>query len=116
MAYQVILEPAIGQFREFEPRRVHTRINSLGLFLVHKLTCGKRESVRQQHSMKNRRAVGSLNPMRFKIEGKDRGGKGTTPVSTACPEAAKYRCAKKKKNGLGSRLGLGLCCGHPLIY
>ena len=42
---QVILEPGIGQFREFEPRRVHTRINSLGLFLVHKLTCGKRESV-----------------------------------------------------------------------
>ena len=39
--YQVItLEPGIGQFCEFEPRRVHTRINSLGLFLVHKLTCG----------------------------------------------------------------------------
>ena len=34
-----------GQFRELEPRRVHTRINSLGLFLVDKLTCGKRESV-----------------------------------------------------------------------
>ena len=45
VAYQVILEPGIGQFREFEPRRVHTRINSLGLFLVHNLTCGKRESV-----------------------------------------------------------------------
>ena len=45
VAYQVILEPGIGQFREFEPRRVHTRINSLGLFLVHKLTCLKRESV-----------------------------------------------------------------------
>ena len=45
VAYQVILEPGIGQFREFEPRRVHTRINSLGRFLVHKLTCGKRESV-----------------------------------------------------------------------
>ena len=47
VAYQVTLEPGIGQFREFEPRRVHTstRINSLGLFLVHKLTCGKRESV-----------------------------------------------------------------------
>ena len=43
VAYQVILEPGIGQFREFEPRRVNTRINSLGLFLVHKLTCGKRE-------------------------------------------------------------------------
>ena len=37
VAYQVILEPGIGQFREFEPHRVHTRINSLGLFLVHKL-------------------------------------------------------------------------------
>ena len=39
------LEPGIGQFREFEPPRVHTRINSWGLFLVNKLTCGKRESV-----------------------------------------------------------------------
>ena len=45
VAYQVILEPGINQFREFESPRVHTRINSLGLFLVHKLTCGKRESV-----------------------------------------------------------------------
>ena len=45
VAYQIILEPGVGQFREFEPRRVHTRINSLGNFLVHKLTCGKRESV-----------------------------------------------------------------------
>ena len=45
VAYQVILEPGIGQFREFEPRRVHSRTNSLGLLLVHKLTCGKRESV-----------------------------------------------------------------------
>ena len=45
VAYQVILEPGIGQFREFEPRRVHTRINSLGLFLVDYLTSGKRESV-----------------------------------------------------------------------
>ena len=46
VAYQVILEPGIGQFfREFEPHRVHTRINSLGLFLAHKSTCGKRESV-----------------------------------------------------------------------
>ena len=32
MAHQVVLEPGIGQFREFEPRRVHTRINSLGTF------------------------------------------------------------------------------------
>ena len=45
VAYQVILEPGMGQFRELEPPRVHTRINSRGLFVVHKLTCGKRESV-----------------------------------------------------------------------
>ena len=45
VAYQVIPKPGIGQFREFEPRRVHIRINLLGLFLVHKLTRGKRESV-----------------------------------------------------------------------
>ena len=45
MAYQVILDPGIGQFREFEPRRLHNRIYSWGLFLVHKLSCGKRESV-----------------------------------------------------------------------
>ena len=45
VTYQVVLEPGIGQFREFESPRVHTRINSWGLFLVHKLACGKRESV-----------------------------------------------------------------------
>ena len=45
VAYQVILEPGIGQFCGFEPPLVHTRINSWGLFLVHKLTCGMRESV-----------------------------------------------------------------------
>ena len=45
VAYQVILEPGIGQFREFEPHRVHTRIKLLGHSLVHKLICGERESV-----------------------------------------------------------------------
>ena len=45
VAYQVILEHDIGQFREFESPRVHTRKNSWRLFLVHNLTCGKRESV-----------------------------------------------------------------------
>ena len=51
VAYQVILEPGIGQFRDFKSRRVHTRIHSWGLFLVHILTCGKRDSVSLQHSM-----------------------------------------------------------------
>ena len=45
VAYQAILEPGIGQFREFESPRVHTRMNSWRLFFAHKLTCGKRERV-----------------------------------------------------------------------
>ena len=45
--YQVIiLEPGIGQFREFESPRVNTRINLVGTFFCAQiLTCGKRESV-----------------------------------------------------------------------
>ena len=41
--------------------------------------------------MKDRRAVGLLNPMRdnTKIEGKNWGGKGATPETMACPEAGK---------------------------
>ena len=34
----------------------------------------------------NRRAVGMLTPMRDKNGGTYRGGEGTTPVTTACPE------------------------------
>ena len=45
VAHQVILEPGIGRFRELEFPRVHTRTNSCGHFLVHKLIRGKRESV-----------------------------------------------------------------------
>ena len=46
VAYQLIFEPGIGQFREFESPRVHTRQKSWGLFLTHKSSCEKRESVR----------------------------------------------------------------------
>ena len=42
VAYNVFLEPGIRQFRGLESPRVHCRINSWRLFLVHKLTCGKR--------------------------------------------------------------------------
>ena len=45
VAYQVILEPGICQLFGFESPRVHTRINSWGLFLVDKLTCGTREKL-----------------------------------------------------------------------
>ena len=51
--------------------------------------------------MKDRRAVGMLNPIylcAIQNEGKNRGGEGTTPVTTACPEAGKKKYAKKKEN------------------
>ena len=75
MAYQVLLEPGIGQFRAFGSPRVRTCIISSGLFLVQKLTCGKRESVSWQHSVKNRRAVGLLNPMRDTTWRQETGGR-----------------------------------------
>ena len=40
VAYRVIFELGIGQVCEVELPRVHTRVNSWGLVLVHKLTCG----------------------------------------------------------------------------
>ena len=45
VSYQVIFEPGIDQFIEVEPRRVHTRMMSLGDFFVQKKSHGKRESV-----------------------------------------------------------------------
>ena len=74
VAYQVILEPGIGQFREFEPLPSAYSFKFVGTFLVHKSTCGKRESVRWQHSMKNRRSVGLLNSMRDKNCRQEAGG------------------------------------------
>ena len=44
VAYQVILEPGIGQFREFESPRVRTRINSWAFLLAHKSTCDLRKT------------------------------------------------------------------------
>ena len=61
VAYQVILEPAIiaGQFRNFESPRVHTRLNSLELFLVHRLTSRK---ARERELATLWRTVELLNP------------------------------------------------------
>ena len=53
--------------------------------MIKTLINGKRESELATFD-ENRRAVGLLNPMRDKIEGTHRGGEGTTPVTTACPE------------------------------
>ena len=53
--------------------------------LAHELTCGKRGSV--SLATLDEKSTRLLNPMREKIERKDRGEEGTTP--TACPEAGK---------------------------
>ena len=37
----------------------------------------------------------------MKTEGKNRGEEGTTPVTTACPEAGNKRNVKKKKSAVG---------------
>ena len=56
------------KFREFESPRVHTRINSWGLFPCAQIDLRKAREREFAHSMKNRRAVGLLNPMRDKNE------------------------------------------------
>ena len=38
---------------------------------------------------------GIAEPYATKIKGKSRGGEGTTPITTACPEAGKKMCGKK---------------------
>ena len=88
MAQQVILMPAIGQFGEFESSRVHTRtkynfVGTCSCAQIHSRKARKRELAAFDES---RRALGMLNPMRDKTEGTYRGGEGTTPVTTACPE------------------------------
>ena len=73
------------QFLGFKSHRVHARRD---FFLNEEIDERKaRERVLATHSMKDRRAVGMLNPMRDKkIKGTYRGGEGMTPVTTACPE------------------------------
>ena len=93
VAYQVILEPGIGQFHEFESRpRAYSYI-SVGIFSCAQNGLRKaRERDVSKHSMKNRRAVGLLNPMRDKKNWRQEPGgeKGRhPPVTTACPEAGK---------------------------
>ena len=73
VAYQVILEPGIGQFRELESPRVHTRIY---IVFVWTFSCAQVDSPKARErellattldeSRKDRRAVGLLNPMRDK--------------------------------------------------
>ena len=55
------------------------------------------------HSIKNRRAVGLLNPMRDKIEGKNR-GEETTPVTHGLSRSWKVEVGEEKKSFMSCEL------------
>ena len=95
MAYQVILEPGAGRFREFESPRVHTCINSSGNFSCAQIDLRKARERELATLDGKSTSSGIAEPYvcAMKIEGKNRGGEGTTPVTTACPEAGKVKCA-----------------------
>ena len=75
VAYQVILGPGIGQFREFESPRVHTPIYSWGLFLVHKFILRKARGRELATLDEKSTSSGIAEPYvcAIKIEGKNRG-------------------------------------------
>ena len=89
IAYQVILEPFIGHFRKFESPRLHTRINSWGLFLCTNLLTENARAWVSNTRWKIDEQWDCWALCAIKIEGKNRGGEGTTPVTTACPQAGK---------------------------
>ena len=66
MAWQVILVPAIlvGQFREFDSPRVHTRINSYGLFL-----CTKSDALAGDGGVGRERVTVALGSVAFGTNG-----------------------------------------------
>ena len=60
---------------------------------VHKLSYGNESASSWEHSMKNRRAVGLLNPMHDKnLKARTGGEEGTTPGTTASPEDGMMKC------------------------
>ena len=97
--YQVIHEPGIRQFHEFESPPVHTHVNPWGLSLVHKLIFA--ESARAWVSntrWKFDEQCHCSTLCAIKIKGKNRRREGKIPVTTACPEVGKWMCVKKKNS------------------
>ena len=99
VAYQVILEPGIGQLREFESPRVHTRIPySLGLFSCTQVDLRKAREREIATFDEKSTSNGIAEPYaRQKMKARTGGGgKGTRPVTMALPEAGKYWKLKRK--------------------
>ena len=101
MAYQVILEPDIGQFREFESPRPPSAYsyNFVGTFSCAQIDLRKARE-RELATLDEKSTSSGLTLCAIKIEGKNRGEEGTAPVTTAYPEGGKQMCVKeeKKKN------------------
>ena len=109
VAYQAILEPGIGQFREFKSPRVHTRmsfdkifdltagvyfnfynINSYGLFSCAQIDLRKARECEFATFDEKSTSSGIAQPYaRYKLKARTGGREGTTSVTTACPEAGK---------------------------
>ena len=85
MAYQVILEPDIGQFRWFEPRRVHTRMNWCAQIDL------REARERELPTLDKKLTSSGIAKLYARLKSKARTGgeEGTTPVTTACPECWK---------------------------
>ena len=85
MAYQVILEPGIGPFREFESPRVRTRsIIFRGTFACALIDLRKAQEHELATLDEKRRSVGAEPHALKKMKAITGGGKGTPPVITAC--------------------------------
>ena len=74
---------------------MHTRVNSFGI------SCAQidlRKARERELATLDEKPTSSeiAEPYAIKIEGKNRGGEGTTAVTTACPEAGSRRVRKKQ--------------------
>ena len=92
MAYQVILEPGIGQLREFEslPSAYSYRfVETFSCAQIDLRKTRERELATLDEKSTSSGIAEPYSYVRCNIEGKNRGKEGTTPVTTACPEAGK---------------------------
>ena len=93
VAYQVIiLEPGIGQFREFEPSRVHTYSHEfVGTFSCAQIDLWKARERELATLDEKSTSSGIAEPYKNKkLKSRTGGEKGRhLPVTTACPEAGK---------------------------
>ena len=77
VAYQVVLGPAIGQFREAESPRVHTRINSCFFLLCAQIDLRKARERELATPDEKSTSSGIAEPFaRLKLKARTRGEKG----------------------------------------